>query len=240
MMASPNPSSLERESGVEAGSSTKAGVIERLKFGIVSLLGYWIIRIIGRTLRWQAEGWENYRAIEGARKNAIFAFWHGRLFMATYFFRNRGIVVMISRNKDGEYIARVIKRFGYGTARGSSSRGSRGAMVELMRELRRDRPIGFTLDGPRGPRYVAKPGAVWIASKSGDPLFPFHISAEKKWVLTSWDQFQIPKPFTRARVCMGAPIYVKPGATEEEIEDARQNLQSVLEDLRARGDSYWT
>jgi len=239
MMASPNPSSVETKSEVQTGSASRPGLIERLWFWIISLLGYWVIRIIGWTVRWQAEGWENYRAIESANRNAIFAFWHGRLFMATYFFRNRGIVVMISRNKDGEYIARVIRRFGYYTARGSSSRGSRGAMVELMRELRRNRPIGFTLDGPRGPRYAAKPGAVWVASKSGDPLFPFHISAEKKWVLASWDQFQIPKPFTRALVLMGAPIYVKPGATDQEIEKARQELQNVLEDLRARGDSYW-
>ena len=146
---------------------------------------------------------------------------------------------MTSRHKDGEYITRVIRRFGYGAARGSSSRGGKRALVEMIRQLRGNKDVGFTIDGPRGPRYVAKPGAVWIASKTGNAIFPFHISAEKKWVLPSWDHFLIPKPFTRARVLMAPPIYVKPGASEQELEDAQRLLQQVLDEIRLRGDSHW-
>src|SRR5213593_1018488 len=211
----------------------------RFLFWIVALLGYWAIRILGKTVRWEAEGWENHRAIEHAGKKMIYTCWHGRIFLATYFWRNRGIVVMTSRNRDGEYIARVIRRFGYGAARGSSSRGGRRALAEMIRELRQNKDVGFTIDGPRGPRYVAKPGAVWIASKTGSAIFPFHISAQKTWALRSWDEFLIPKPFTRARVLMAPPIYVKPDASEQEVEEAQELLQQVLDEMRMRGDSHW-
>jgi lysophospholipid acyltransferase (LPLAT)-like uncharacterized protein len=215
------------------------GLTQGFSLWIISHIGYWAIRILGRTVRWEVEGWENYRKAELAGKRIIYTVWHGRIFPAIYFWRNRGIVVMTSQHKDGEYIARVIRRFGFGAARGSSSRGGKRALVEMIRELRGNKDVGFTIDGPRGPCYVAKPGAVWVAAKTGAAVFPFHISAEKKWVLHSWDHFLIPKPFTRARVLMAPPIYVKPGASEQEIEEAQRLLQRVLDEIRMRGDSHW-
>ncbi len=221
-------------------SAEHYGFLDRLKFRIVAHLGYWVMSLIGRTLRWQVEGWENFHSIGAAGKNVIYAFWHGRIFLATYFWRGRGIVVMTSRNRDGEYIAGVIRRFGYGAARGSSTRGGRGALVEMIRELRNHKDVGFAIDGPRGPRYVAKPGAVWVASKTGDAVFPFHMSADRRWVLKSWDLFQIPKPFARVLVLMGSPIYVPQDAGEQELEAAQRKLQAALDELRTRGDAYWS
>jgi lysophospholipid acyltransferase (LPLAT)-like uncharacterized protein len=211
----------------------------RSKFWIVSLIGYWAIRLIGCTLRWRVEGSRHLQSIRDAKKNTIYTFWHGTIFMGTYFFRHRGIVVMTSQNRDGEYIARVIRRFGYGAARGSSTRGSLRALAQMIQVLRSGRDVALTIDGPRGPRYVAKPGAVWIASKTGDAIFPFHLTPERKWTLNSWDQFQIPKPFTRVFVDMGAPIYVRENAGGEELEQCQQALQRVLEGMLARGESYW-
>ena len=159
--------------------------------------------------------------------------------MATYFYRDRGIVVMTSQNRDGEYIARVIRRFGYGAARGSSSRGSRRALVEMIRELGRGRDVAFTIDGPRGPRYVAKPGASYLAWKTGDAVLPFHITARNCWTLSSWDHFMIPKPFSPVLVLIAPPIYVKPEATEQDIDEAQRQIQGALDALRDRGDSRW-
>jgi len=218
-----------------AGSFSRA---DRFKFWIVSLLGYWIIRIIGSTIRWRAEGIEVMASHSPGAGRNIYAFWHGRLFMAMYYLRNRGIVVMTSGSRDGEFIMGVCRRFGYGAARGSSSRGGSRALAEMMRKLRSNEVI-LTIDGPRGPRYVAKPGAVWLAAQTGSPVIPFCISAEKKWTLSSWDLFQIPKPFTRAVLLMGRPIYVAKQAGEQHIEDARKQLQASLDDLRERCDSYW-
>jgi len=211
----------------------------RIKVCVIPFLGYWVMRLVCRTLRWRVEGWDNLHSIHAAKKQVIYTFWHGRIFMGTYFFRNRGIVVMTSRNRDGEYIARVIKRFGYSAARGSSSRGAKSALVEMIQELRRNKDVAFTIDGPRGPRYVAKPGAVWIAAKTGDAIFPFHMTPERSWVLRSWDHFHFPKPFSRVLVLMGKPIYVKEHATEEDMAAAQNALQRSLEDLLHRGDSYW-
>jgi lysophospholipid acyltransferase (LPLAT)-like uncharacterized protein len=159
--------------------------------------------------------------------------------MATYRFRGLGIVVMISRNRDGEYIARIIKRFGYEVARGSSSKGSHAATVEILRSIKGGRDVGLSIDGPRGPRYVAKPGAAYLARKSGNPVVPFSISVEKKWMMNSWDHFQIPKPYSRAIVLVGNPIYVHEKASEEEVEMAEAEIQRSLENLRDRGDSWW-
>jgi lysophospholipid acyltransferase (LPLAT)-like uncharacterized protein len=213
--------------------------LERFKISIISMMGYWVIRFIGRTLRWEAMDYEKLQSMRVAGKNLILAFWHGRIIMATYYFRNQGIVVMTSQNRDGEYIARVIQRFGYGVARGSSTRGSRGATAEIFRALDRGNDVGFTMDGPRGPRYVAKRGAAFIARKSGRPVLPFSVSAEKKWVMNSWDHFQIPKPFSRAVVLIGDPIYIHKGASEEEIKVIESQIQKSLDELRDRGDQWW-
>jgi len=99
--------------------------------------------------------------------------------------------------------------------------------------------VGFTMDGPQGPRYVAKPGAAYIARKSGHPVVPFIVSAEKKWVMSSWDHFQVPKPFSRAVVLIGTPIYVEPDAGKEEMESVEAQIQNSLDELRNRGDAWW-
>jgi lysophospholipid acyltransferase (LPLAT)-like uncharacterized protein len=211
----------------------------RLKIWLISELAYWIIRIVGSTLRWKVEGWDYYTSHKASNGKIIGVFWHGRIFMAAYFFRNMGFVVMASQNRDGDYIARTIRRFGYGAVRGSSTRGGSGALLEMHEKLKRNHNAAFTIDGPLGPRYIAKPGAVWLASKSGAAIFPFNITPEKKWVFRSWDHFQFPKPFTRVLVLIGAPIFVKPDATHEEMDQAQKHLQKTLEDLLSRGDSYW-
>jgi lysophospholipid acyltransferase (LPLAT)-like uncharacterized protein len=218
-------------------SEVKIGT--RLKIWIISELAHWIILIVGKTLRWRVEGLDNLASLEASKGKVIYVFWHGRIFAATYYFRNRGIVVMTSRNRDGDYIARTILRLGYGVARGSSTRGGSSALLKMFHELKRNREVAFTIDGPLGPRYVAKPGAVWLASKTGVSLYPFNVSSEKKWVFRSWDHFQVPKPFTRIVLLMGAPIFVKPQANQQELDQAQQLLQQTLEDLLNRGDSYW-
>jgi lysophospholipid acyltransferase (LPLAT)-like uncharacterized protein len=191
-------------------------------------------------MRWQVEDWNILESIQSAGRNTILAFWHGRIFTATYYFRGRGIVVMISQNRDGEYISKVIRHFGYGVVRGSSSRRSIGATVEMLREIKRGKDIGFAMDGPRGPRYAAKPGAAYIARKSGNPVVPFNISVEKKWTMKSWDHFQVPFPFSRAVVLIGQPIYVAADAGDAEIEACEQQIQNALDELRDRGDHYFS
>jgi len=185
------------------------------------------MRALGATYRWQLDGYEHYDAILASGCQPIMAFWHGRILPATLYFRNRGIVVMISQNFDGEWIARIIGRLGYGTARGSTSRGGMRALVQLRRELAAGRPVGFALDGPRGPARVAQPGAVFLAGATGHPILPFHIEANRFWTAGRWDQTQVPKPFARVAIAIGAPIEVS-GTDESLVEQKRVELERAL------------
>jgi lysophospholipid acyltransferase (LPLAT)-like uncharacterized protein len=192
-----------------------------------------IISVLGRTLRWQVEGTEHYDAVIASGRQPILAFWHGRILPSTYYFRDRQIVVITSQNFDGEWIARIITRFGYGTARGSTSRGGARALVQMRRELSEGRPVAFTIDGPRGPARVAQAGAAWLAGATGQPIVPFHIEADRAWTMKSWDRAQIPKPFSTLAVAIGEPIEVV-GTDPETTEDARTKVERALRQLEAR------
>ena len=148
-------------------------------------------------------------------------------------------MVMTSRHGDGDYIARLIIRFGFYAARGSSTRGAKGALIEMARHMRQKKDAAFTIDGPRGPRYVAKPGSAWLAAKTGGAILPFCASAKKKWVLKTWDLFQVPRPLSPAVMLIAEPIWVAPDATETEFEEAQQKLQRSLDELLVRADRYW-
>ena len=211
---------------------------DRLTIRAADLAFYILIRVIGATIRFQVEGWENFESIERAGKLPIYAFWHDRIFAGTYFFRNRGIAVITSQSKDGEYIARFIQRLGYGAIRGSSTRGGVRALVEMIKAMRAGTPTAFTLDGPKGPRYVAKPGAVLLAKKTGDPIMPFVVECKKYWTIGSWDRLQIPKPFTRAKLIVGEPIYVDAHADEKGIADKLREVQLSLDAMVEAG-AYW-
>lgn len=217
----------------------EASGLDRFKIWLIGWIGYWLICIVGRTVRWQSEGDFHLDEIYKSGSRAIFTFWHGRIFPSTYYWRNRGIVVMTSMNRDGEAIAQCIQRFGYGAARGSSSRGGFRALAEMARDIRNGRDTAFTIDGPRGPRYVAKQGPVLLALKTGAAIFCFHISMQHKIQLNSWDEFQIPLPFTRALVLKAAPIWVPPDASEAHLRALHDKMQSTLDELRQLGDSRW-
>jgi lysophospholipid acyltransferase (LPLAT)-like uncharacterized protein len=207
---------------------------KRLQAKLISTLGYPLIASLGATLRWRTEGLEHYDAIVRSGRRPIMAFWHGRILPATYYFRRRGIVVITSENFDGEWIAGIIERFGYGTARGSTSRGGRRALLQLTRDMAAGKPAGFTLDGPRGPAHIAQPGAVWLAKSTGNPVLPFHMEAQRHWTLNSWDRTQIPKPFATVSIAMGKPFDVPADADDAAIEASRQKLEADLTALEAR------
>lgn len=139
---------------------------------------------------------------------------------------------MTSRSFDGEYIARIIRKFGFVPVRGSSNRGAVGALLGMRREVEQGATVAFTIDGPRGPRYVAKPGPVLLASTTGASMSVFYIAVERAWILNTWDAFMIPKPFSRALVRTGARITVPPNASREQIDQLHGELQTALERVR--------
>src|SRR5213083_2478055 len=219
---------------MSAASDWRNSPAKRLQARLISTAGYRLIAVLGSTLRWRPDGLEHFDAILRSGRQPIMAFWHGRILPATYYFRRRGIVVITSENFDGEWIAGIIERFGFGTARGSTSRGARKALLQLMRDMRAGRPAGFTLDGPRGPARVAQPGAIWLAKATGNPVLPFHLEANRHWTLNSWDRTQIPKPFATVAIAMGEPLDVAHDADANGIEAARRLLEERLEQLEQR------
>ena len=212
----------------------RSSLSKRAQVAVIAGLGYPLINALGHTLRWRVEGLRHYDAVVASGRQPVMAFWHGRILPATYYFRRRGIVVITSENFDGEWIARIIQRFGFGTARGSSSRGGLKAMLQLVRDMERGKPAGFTLDGPRGPARVAQPGAIWLARATGNPVLPFHLEASSYWTTNSWDRTQIPRPFSTVALAVGEPMEVPAEATDEDLEDRRHALEERLSALERR------
>ncbi|HWF03892.1 MAG TPA: lysophospholipid acyltransferase family protein, partial [Candidatus Angelobacter sp.] len=171
-----------------------------------------------------------------AAPGTIWCFWHRAVLPATYRFRNQGLAVMTSRSFDGEYIARIIQKLGFIAVRGSSSRGAVGALIGMRQQLESGHSAVFTIDGPRGPRYVAKPGAVLLAKKTGAPINCFYVAVERAWILNSWDQMIIPKLFSRAVIYASSPIYVPADATEEQMSALHQQMQETLERCRLKAE----
>jgi lysophospholipid acyltransferase (LPLAT)-like uncharacterized protein len=206
---------------------------KRAEVATIAALGYPVLRALGSTWQWKVSGADHVEAIRARGLQPIHAFWHGRILPATVYFQRRGIVVITSENYDGEWIARIIQKFGYGTARGSTSRGGPKALLQLVRDVK-SKGVAFTLDGPRGPAEVAQRGAVWLAKATGNPLMPFHAEAASSWTMKSWDRTQIPKPFTTVAMAIGEPLSVPREADEKALEEWRAKLQAALADCKAK------
>jgi lysophospholipid acyltransferase (LPLAT)-like uncharacterized protein len=212
-------------------------LLERLQLFLISWAGYLLIRLIGPTLRFSVQLEPGALSDGRHAERAIWCFWHRCVIPASYNFRNLSIAVMTSRSFDGEYIARIIQKLGFGAVRGSSSRGAVGALLGMRRELEIGHPVAFTIDGPRGPRYVAKPGPVLLAKKTGVPIDCFYVAPERAWVLNSWDRMLIPKPFSRAHVYLSSPIPVPSNASDELMNALHLQMQQALERCRQKAES---
>ena len=212
---------------------------QRVQIWVATLAGTLAVEFVGRTLRIEVFGGENLEAANRLGKGWILTFWHREIFAATWFWRKRGIVVMTSQNFDGEYIARIIRGQGYGAARGSSSRGAGRALVEMVRAHRAGHDSAFTIDGPRGPRFVAKRGSVILSRATGAAVLCFHIAVRRAFVFRkSWDQTQFPYPFTRAAVFIAPPIVAPAKASDAEQDAKQQEVQRTLDELRKRGEKW--
>jgi hypothetical protein len=204
---------------------------QRVLLWLITWGGYIAIRLIGPTLRFTVSIEEGAPASE-FQHPAIICFWHRCVFPGTWHYRGRQIAVMTSQSFDGEYIARVIEKLGYIAVRGSSTRGGARALLGMHREIELGRSVAFTIDGPRGPRYVAKPGPVLLARNTGVPILCFHIAVERAWVLKSWDAFILPKPFSRALLRVGRLIQIPENADGAGLEVYHAELQATLDRAR--------
>jgi lysophospholipid acyltransferase (LPLAT)-like uncharacterized protein len=209
---------------------------ERISLWLITWAGYLLIRGLCPTLRFTVVREENCLSDGWGAPGGIWCFWHRCVIPASYRFRGKQVAVMISRSFDGEYIARILKKLGFRPVRGSSSRGAVGALIGMRRELEDGHPAVFTIDGPRGPRFVAKPGPVMLAKKTGQPISCFYIAVERAWILNSWDRMIIPKPFSRACAYFSSPMPVPDDANEEQMGVLHQQMQETLERCRLKAE----
>lgn len=227
------------EAVAEVGEQ-KLTLSQRLQAGLVSLLVPPIVALIGCTLRVEF-GFEE-GAIGGLHEihPGIFPFWHNCVFAAIWIFRKQSLAVMTSRSLDGEFIARVIQRFGFVPIRGSSSRGGQRALLEMQTFVANGGGAAFTIDGPRGPRHVAKRGPILLAKATGARITPFYVALEKRWVLNTWDRFMIPKPFSRAFVSVAKVITVPRDADDATMEARYDEMQAALERITSWGEAHFS
>lgn len=206
---------------------------QRLTLWLIATVGHLLISVIGRTLRYE-ESCEPGGKPAGELPPAfcIGAFWHRAVIPATWYFHGQGIAVMTSLSYDGEYIARIIESFGFLAVRGSSSRGGSAALLGMQRTLDEGHIAAFTIDGPRGPIYVAKPGPVALARRTGAPILCFYLACQNPWILRSWDRMMIPRPFSKVHVRWAKPITVPPDATDEQSKEFFAQMQQALERTR--------
>ena len=204
---------------------------KKIKFAILGILGSIIIRLLVRTLRIEERPKGLRQGFKERGEGLIYAFWHCMMLALAYVGKDSNIHVLISQHTDGEYIAQVIKRLGYGVIRGSPTRGGARAMINLVRKARSGFHIAITPDGPRGPRHVVQTGVIFLGQKSGVPILPAALGLSSYWELRSWDRFIIPKPFSKALLLYGTPIYVPPKLDEEQLEEYRLRLQNALEEV---------
>lgn len=212
---------------------------------LIPLIGwavYFVIRVLGPTIRFEIIGGQQAgRDYRPELPPHIFAFWHRCIIPAAWYFRNRHGVLMNTTNFDGQWTRRVIERLGYGTAQGSSTRGGLRGLAVMAKRMEEGFDSGFTIDGPRGPRYVAKPGPVMLARRSGRPIILFHIGLERAWTLRkSWDLMRIPKPFTRAVLVIAPTLYVPMDAGHDGLEAKHLEMQKTLERLRDVAENWFS
>ena len=193
------------------------------------------MRMLGSTLRLSMAVEDEMPPIF-AGQPAIYCFWHRCLIPAMYECRDSGIAVMTSRSGDGEYIARIIERLGFRAVRGSSSRGGSMALRGLRRELEAGHSVAFTIDGPRGPRDVAKPGPLLLASHTELPIFCFHVALKNPWILNTWDGFMIPRPFSRAVAQVSKAIRVPREINEKALQSLHVELQEAMDRVREKAE----
>ncbi|MFY9646748.1 MAG: DUF374 domain-containing protein [Terriglobales bacterium] len=227
-MSSP-PAAVETEQHAVA-PALRFSLRQRFFLWAISWAAYLSISMIGPTLHYSIS-WEEPPSAPDAlyERPAIYSFWHRAVFASAWLWRRLGFAVMVSRSFDGEYIARTIEKLGFVAVRGSSSRGGASGLLGLKSQLEKGNSVAFTIDGPRGPKYIAKPGPVLLSSASGLPMGAFYVALSDAWVLKSWDALMIPKPFSKALVRVSAKMLVPTKATKPQMEEFHRQLQSALE-----------
>ena len=217
--------------------SARPGVLQRILFILAGTLGKWLLGAYYCTVH-IADGQSTLGSLKKRpHPPGIYAFWHSHQLSMAWHCRTTRSAILISASRDGEYIARVAASLGYLPVRGSSSRGGAAGLKQLVALGHAGRTVTITPDGPRGPRYSVKAGALILAQKTGLPIIPVAMGLSKFWELPSWDRFRIPKPFSKGYYCWGTPLRVPADADAAAREKIADELRERMIELERHADS---
>lgn len=192
----------------------------------------WLYRLWCWSLRREEVGRAGVAAHVDNGQSVVAAVWHDELFPFMSFRQKWPVVAVVSRSRDGEWLAGILHGLGVSTVRGSSSRGGANALHGATRSIQRGENVVITLDGPRGPRHKAKPGALHLAAREGIPIVPARLFMTNSKKFRSWDRFQLPMPFSRVRLVWGEPYTVPADLSRaEDLVAACEELERRLQAL---------
>lgn len=212
----------------------------RIQIPIIAAVVFGVIRTLGPTLRFEVLGRKPVDDLWAVKRPVIWAFWHRCIIPIAWYGRNRGIVIMNTTAFDGQWTRKVIEWLGFGTAQGSSSRGGLRGLTVMAQRIKEGLDCGFTIDGPRGPRYVAKVGPVLLARMTGAPIMVFHVGVDKgKTIEKTWDHFCVPHFFANAVLIGGRPIHVPMDADSDMIKAKHEEMQKELERVRDLAEGWF-
>jgi lysophospholipid acyltransferase (LPLAT)-like uncharacterized protein len=215
-----------------------SSLIRFLKITVGGALAALVLRALWSTIRWRGI----IGSTEQPESAAVIAFWHGRLLMMPFVYRrawsgrSRAPRVLISQHGDGRLIACAVRLLGFRSVAGSSTKGGRKALRELIRIAQEGFDIGFTPDGPRGPKHECKEGIAMLARIAQVPVYPMCYAVDRRWQLRSWDGMIVPKPFAEGVMVVGSPVVID---RSEDHESARLRIQEALDEVTRRADAYW-
>jgi lysophospholipid acyltransferase (LPLAT)-like uncharacterized protein len=196
------------------------------------------LALVYRSLRVEIVNAEEVEKLLAANKSFVVAFWHGVMFYPWYYFRNRKMNGLTSQSKDGELLARQLEKWDYNVVRGSSSVGGKVALGIIVDLLKNEGPVAITPDGPRGPARVFKPGAVVAAHRSRTPIVLLGAGYKSKRKLKSWDQFEVPYPFSRVRLVFSSPWSSDAAADRDEITRLIAECETELNALQSDAEKF--
>lgn len=200
---------------------------------------YYLLRFYLSLLRVKVFGEEIALGCLADYGRVIVAVWHQRFLPALAYvtkFRNFEPIVMISQSRDGELAARLAERLGLVPVRGSSTRGGTTAMAAILKALKENQAVIHIVDGPQGPKGIVKPGLISMAQISGAVILPVFVSADRAWIMGSWDRFLIPKPFSKVTIEWGPPLIVPQDLDPAQNEEFRAEIERRLSEGYAQAD----
>ncbi len=203
---------------------------------LVPFLAYLYVRFLRATMRLAWDGREILERLRREHGSYILAFWHGRFVMMPYVYPGGRMSILVSRHRDAQRLGRLLRHFGFEVVVGSSTRGGAAGLRAMLRAVREGSDLAVAIDGPKGPRRVAKPGTVAAAKLTGLPVVPVTFSTSAGRRLGSWDRTLLPRPFSRGLFLYGEPIVVPRDADDAEQERLRLRLESCLGALTDEAD----